>query len=109
VKTTDVFSLDTLHDGCVSYSRHYSPAMGMWEDLGSGAGASSIAAYMFRHGVVSARSMVMEQGPEQEKLSRVHVEVAEGQAGGIDVKVGGLAVTSMTRRVVLDADTVTVT
>ncbi|MDD3642387.1 MAG: PhzF family phenazine biosynthesis protein [Candidatus Krumholzibacteria bacterium] len=108
-KTTDVFSLDTLHEGCVSYSRHFSPAMGMWEDLGSGAGASSIAAYLLRHGVVSARAMVMEQGPEEDKLSRVHVEVKDGESGGIDVKVGGLAVTSMTRRAVIDLDTVTVT
>jgi predicted PhzF superfamily epimerase YddE/YHI9 len=109
VKTTDVFSLDTLHEGCACYSRHFSPAMGMWEDLGSGAGASSIAAYMLRHGVASARAMVMEQGPEDDKLSRVHIDVREGEAGGIDVKVGGLAVTSMTRQAALDAETVTVT
>lgn len=109
VKTTDVFSLDPLHEGCACYSRHFSPAMGMWEDLGSGAGASSIAAYMLRHGVVSARAMVMEQGPEEDKLSRVHVDAKEGDAGGIDVKVGGLAVTSMTRRAVIDVDTVSVT
>lgn len=109
VKTTDVFSLDTLHEGCVCYSRHFSPAMGMWEDLGSGAGASSIAAYMLRHGVVQERAMVMEQGPEADKLSRVHVDVKEGEAGAIDVKVGGLAVTSMTRHVSIDVDAVTVT
>ena len=108
VKTTDVFSLDALHDGCACYSRHFSPAMGMWEDLGSGAGASSIAAYMLRHGVVSARAMVMEQGPEQEKLSRVHIDVKEGELGSIDVQVGGLAITSMTRRVAVEVDGITV-
>lgn len=109
VKTTDVFSLDTLHEGCICYSRHFSPAMGMWEDLGSGAGASSIAAYMLRHGAVSAREMVMEQGPEEDKLSRVHIDVKEGETGGIDVKVGGLAVTSMTRQAVVESEKVTVT
>lgn len=108
VKTTDVFSLDAVHEGCVCYSRHFSPAMGMWEDLGSGAGASSIAAYLLRHGIVQPGSMVMEQGPEKDRLSRVHVDAAQGEAGGIDVKVGGLAVTSMTRHVVLDDGAVSV-
>jgi len=97
VQTTDVFTTDAMNDDCLCYSRHFSPAMGMWEDLGSGAGGSSIAAYMLRHGVISAQSGVMEQGPEADKLSRVHIDVREADGGAIAVQVGGLAVTSMTR------------
>jgi PhzF family phenazine biosynthesis protein len=97
VQTTDVFTTDAINEDCICYSRHFSPAMGMWEDLGSGAGGSSIAAYMLRHGIISAQSAVMEQGPEADKLSRVHVNVSEKGSGAIAVEVGGLAVTSMSR------------
>ena len=97
VQTTDVFTTDALGSDCICYSRHFSPAMGMWEDLGSGAGGSSIAAYMLRHGIITAQTGVMEQGPEADRLSRVHVSVDEQGAGNISVQVGGLAVTSMSR------------
>jgi trans-2,3-dihydro-3-hydroxyanthranilate isomerase len=101
VQTTDVFTTDAINDDCICYSRHFSPAMGMWEDLGSGAGGSSIAAYMLRHGVITAQAAVMEQGPEADKLSRVHVDVRETNGETIAVQVGGLAVTSMTRSAVI--------
>lgn len=97
VQTTDVFTTDSLNDDCVCYSRHFSPAMGMWEDLGSGAGGSSIAAYMLRHGIITSQAAVMEQGPEADRLSRVHIDVRETNGEAIAVQVGGLAVTSMTR------------
>ena len=97
VQTTDIFTTDALNDDCICYSRHFSPAMGMWEDLGSGAGGSSIAAYMLRHGVITSQAAVMEQGPETDKLSRVHIDVRETNGQAIAVQVGGLAVTSMTR------------
>ncbi|MCK4549512.1 MAG: PhzF family phenazine biosynthesis protein [Candidatus Krumholzibacteria bacterium] len=97
VQTTDIFTTDALNEDCICYSRHFSPAMGMWEDLGSGAGGASIAAYMLRHGVITSQAAVMEQGPEADKLSRVHVDVRETNGEAIAVQVGGLAVTSMTR------------
>ena len=97
VLTTDVFTTDALNEDCICYSRHFSPAMGMWEDLGSGAGGSSIAAYMLRNGVITAQAAVMEQGPEASKLSRVHIDVRDTNGEAIAVQVGGLAVTSMTR------------
>ena len=110
VQTTDVFTTDSINDDCICYSRHFSPAMGMWEDLGSGAGGSSIAAYMLRHGVITPRAAVMEQGPEADKLSRVHVDVRETSGHAIAVQVGGLAVTSMTRSATIqDNDEIVVT
>ena len=98
VQTTDIFTTDSLNDDCICYSRHFSPVMGMWEDLGSGAGGSSIAAYMLRHGVITSQAAVMEQGPEMDKLCRVHVDVSETNGEAIAVQIGGLAVTSMTRK-----------
>jgi len=110
VQTTDVFTSDAINDDCICYSRHFSPAMGMWEDLGSGAGGSSIAAYMLRHGVITSQSAVMEQGPEADRLSRVHIDVGEKGGGSIEVKVGGLAVTSMMRSATIqDNEEITVT
>ena len=109
VQTTDVFTTDAITDDCICYSRHFSPVMGMWEDLGSGAGGSSIAAYMLRHGVITSQAAVMEQGPEADKLCRVHVDVRETNGEAIAVQVGGLAVTSMTRTAtILDNDEVIV-
>jgi len=104
VQTTDVFTTDAINDDCICYSRHFSPAMGMWEDLGSGAGGSSIAAYMLRHGVITSQVGIMEQGPEADKLSRVHVDVRETSGDAIAVQVGGLAVTSMTRSATIRDD-----
>ncbi len=109
VNTTDLFTLEPIHDECVTYSRHFSPAMGMWEDYGSGAGASSIAAYLLKFGVVTPKSMVMEQGRETDRLSRVQIGLDENSDGSIAVQVGGLAVTSMTRRAVISEESVSVT
>ncbi len=53
---------------------------------------------MLRHGVITSQAAVMEQGPEMDKLSRVHVDVSETNGEAIAVQIGGLAVTSMTRK-----------
>jgi trans-2,3-dihydro-3-hydroxyanthranilate isomerase len=108
VLTTDVFTLEPVSEGCVTYSRHFSPAMGMWEDDASGAGAASIAAYLVGHGSVSPGLMIMEQGRDLERLSRVVVEVGENEDGNIPVQFGGLAVTSTTREIVLEDEEITV-
>jgi trans-2,3-dihydro-3-hydroxyanthranilate isomerase len=106
VLTTDVFTLEPISPNCITYSRHFSPAMGMWEDEGSGAGAASIATYLVSHGVASPGLMVMEQGKYLERLSRVIVEVGETESGAIPVQFGGLAVTSITRTLEIDAENI---
>jgi predicted PhzF superfamily epimerase YddE/YHI9 len=108
VQTTDVFTLDSSDSECMTYSRHFSPVMGMWEDLGSGAGAASIAAYLVRHEVIPMRPGIMEQGPENEKLSRVLVDISGRKGDSITLSVGGLAVTSMTRSIVFDDEMISV-
>jgi PhzF family phenazine biosynthesis protein len=109
VLTTDVFTLDAAHEGCSTYSRHFSPAMGMWEDDASGSGAASIASYLVSHGGIQPGLVIMEQGGDIDRLSRVIVEVGDAEAGTIPVQFGGLAVTSISREVSLEDETVTIT
>ena len=106
--TTDVFTLEPVNQGCITYSRHFAPVVGLWEDEASGAGAASIAAYLVGHGSVQPGLMIMEQGRDLERLSRVVVQVGEIQDGTIPVQIGGLAVTSMTREIELEAEGVTI-
>lgn len=108
VQTSDIFSLEPIHPDCAVYSRHFSPIMGMWEDMGSGTGASSICAYLLRHGVITKHSITMEQGREIDRLARVMVE-AEMADDTVSVKVGGLAVTSFIRHLVLEGDEIKIT
>jgi trans-2,3-dihydro-3-hydroxyanthranilate isomerase len=108
VLTTDVFTLEPMNEDCVTYSRHFSPAMGMWEDDASGAGAASIAAYLVGHGSVQPGLMIMEQGRNIERLSRVVVQVEEAENGALLVEFGGLAVTSMMRSIALEGEEITV-
>jgi PhzF family phenazine biosynthesis protein len=108
VLTTDVFTLEPVNPSSITYSRHFSPAMGMWEDEGSGAGAASIATYLVGHGITSPGLMTMEQGRYLDRLSRVIVDVGEGEGGAIPVQFGGLAVTSITRHLEIDAERITI-
>ncbi len=94
-----VFSLDTFDSSCVTYSRNFSPAMGLWEDPASASGSSGLGAYLRHFGITSSGSMVMQQGNEKDNLARILVEIA-GEGGRTDaVKVGGLAVNSIQRKI----------
>ncbi len=97
IDNTHVFSLDTFDQSCTTYSRHFAPARGVWEDPGTGTASAALGTYLLRHGVTFSRSMVMEQGNELGSLSRILVEVGEASGASMPVKVGGLAVTSITR------------
>jgi len=98
VQTIDIFTLDALDQDCLTYSRHFSPGMGMWEDPGSGSAAVSIATYLARHGAISPGSYVMQQGKDLDALSRVLVDIQETGDDVDSAWVGGLAVTSIKRR-----------
>ncbi|MCK4236436.1 MAG: PhzF family phenazine biosynthesis protein [Candidatus Krumholzibacteria bacterium] len=109
IQTNDIFTLDSINPDCIAYSRHFSPAIGLWEETGSGAAAASIGTYLFRHGVITSGSVVMEQGGEIENLARILVEI--DQAGGEtgSVWTGGLAVTSITRELDIENDEILIT
>ena len=103
VQTIDMFTLDALDQDCLTYSRHFSPGQGMWEDPGSGSAAVSIATYLARHGVISDGSHVMQQGKDLDALSRVLVDIRNEGENTDSAWVGGLAVTSIRRRISIDA------
>jgi trans-2,3-dihydro-3-hydroxyanthranilate isomerase len=110
--TNHVFSLDTYHEDCAAYLRHFAPAIGMWEDPASGTAAAGLATYLLRHGVVTSGNMIMEQGREVDNLARILVESPssdESTDGSTDVmRIGGVAVTSITRKIEVEVGEVVV-
>ena len=103
IDTNHIFTLESFNEESVTYSRHFAPALGMWEDPATGTAAAGLATYLVRHGVVNTGSMIMEQGKEIESLARILVEM-NSSSGNEAVQVGGLAVTSMIRDLEIDED-----
>lgn len=97
VQTNHIFTLDTFSPDCISYARHFGPAMGLWEDPASATASAGLSTYLLEHGVTTADSMIMEQGKESDGIARIHVEVSRSKGIPESVWVGGLAVTSITR------------
>jgi trans-2,3-dihydro-3-hydroxyanthranilate isomerase len=108
IHTNHIFSTDTFSEDCVSYSRHFAPAVGMWEDPGTGTAAAGLGNYLLRHGIVTSGAMTMEQGNSRSSLARILVEVEESTLNEGEARIGGLAVTSISREISLESGTVTV-
>jgi trans-2,3-dihydro-3-hydroxyanthranilate isomerase len=99
IHTNHIFTTDTFSPECVSYSRHFAPALGMWEDPATGTAAAGLGTYLLRHGIITTDSMIMEQGKETENLARILVEIDQAGGGDGSVRIGGLAVTSIARTI----------
>jgi trans-2,3-dihydro-3-hydroxyanthranilate isomerase len=99
IHTNHVFALDTYSEDCVAYMRHFAPALGMWEDPASGTAAAGLASYLLRHGVVTSGNMIIEQGKDVSSLARILVEPLDAGDPSGEMRIGGLAVTSITRRI----------
>ena len=108
IQTNHIFSTDTFSEDCVSYSRHFAPAVGMWEDPGTGTAAAGLGNYLLRHGIVTSGEMIMEQGNNSSNLARILVEVEESMLSGGSARIGGLAATSITREISLESGNVVV-
>jgi trans-2,3-dihydro-3-hydroxyanthranilate isomerase len=105
--TNHIFTLDTFDEQCISYARHFGPAMGLWEDPATAMSSGGLGEYLMRHGITKSGSMVMEQGSDPERLARIFVEITEGAKGGNTVKIGGMASTSIVRKLQIEGrDTV---
>jgi trans-2,3-dihydro-3-hydroxyanthranilate isomerase len=102
IDTNHIFSLDTYAQESASYSRHFAPKLGMWEDAATGTAAAGLGTYLLRHGVVATSTMLMEQGKEEKRLARILVEIDESDKSYSVAGIGGLAVTSITRTVQVD-------
>jgi trans-2,3-dihydro-3-hydroxyanthranilate isomerase len=98
VQTNHVFTLDTFNTDCITYARHFGPAMGLWEDPASATASAGLSTYLLEYGVANTDRMIMEQGKEPGSIARIHVEVSSSNGNPESVWVGGLAVTSITRR-----------
>ncbi len=108
IQTNDLFTLEALNPDAALYSRTFSPAIGLWEDVGSGSGVGSIAAYLARHGVLHPGSIIAEQGSDRDNLVRIFVDIAENDGSTIPLRIGGLAVTSIEQEISLEGETVTI-
>lgn len=108
IHTNHIFTTDTFSEDCVSYSRHFAPAVGMWEDPGTGTAAAGLGNYLLRHGIVTSGEMIMEQGNDSSNLARILVEVEESAVEEGSARIGGLAATSISREISLESGTVTV-
>jgi predicted PhzF superfamily epimerase YddE/YHI9 len=102
ILTNHIFTLDTYDADCVAYSRHFGPAMGLWEDPASANASGGLGNYLLTYGITSSSSMVMQQGKERESLSRIFVEIDRENDATTSVRVGGLAITSITRKLDLE-------
>jgi predicted PhzF superfamily epimerase YddE/YHI9 len=109
VHTNHIFTLDTPSPDCVSYARHFAPAVGMWEDPATGTASAGLGTYLLRHGVITSGSMMMEQGNEIDNLGRILVEVNEDPSDVAEARIGGLAVTSISREISLENDLIVIT
>ncbi|GEM_PF-1075237 len=99
VHTNHIFTLDTLSPDCISYSRHFGPALGFWEDPASAIPSAGLGTYLVKYGISTKSTMIMEQGNEIDSLSRIHVEI-DGDGDDMNgVGVGGQAVTSIARKI----------
>lgn len=108
IDTNHVFTADTFSPDCTAYARHFAPALGMLEDPGTGTAAAGLGTYLVRHGIVTPGTMTMEQGNDPASLARIIVEVGESSGGGESARIGGLAVTSITRRLIIEDDSIVI-
>ena len=108
IDTNHIFTLDTFNPDCTTYSRHFAPAVGMWEDHATGTAAAGLGTYLVRHGISISRSMVMEQGKEVENLARILVEIDQAEGENSSAWIGGLAVTSITRKINIENEEIVI-
>ena len=97
IDTNHIFTLDTFNSEAATYSRHFAPKLGMWEDAATGTAAAGLGLYLKRHGAVAMNTMLMEQGREENSLAQILVQLDESEQNLDVAQIGGLAVTSITR------------
>ena len=103
IQTNHIFTPDTFDPACVAYARHFGPAMGLWEDPATAMAAGGLCTYLVKHGIVSSGSMMMEQGNDSSSLARMHVEIDEKGGQVSAVRVGGLAATSLKKKIRIES------
>ncbi len=100
------FTRETVAPDATVHCRMFAPGLGVPEDPATGSAAGALGAYAVRYGLVAATGgtarIVVEQGLEIGRPSRINVEVDETADGTItEVRVGGQAVTVIEGEVTL--------
>ena len=102
IQITDLFSLDTPND-CIAQTRHFAPVIGLLEAEASGMSSVAIGSYLARYGVNTNESMFFRQGNNPDSLSKVFWEIDKSSGDLNSIYVGGLAVTSIERKIEIDS------
>lgn len=90
------FCFDTVDPDATVHARMFAPSYGIPEDAATGSAAGCLGAYVVRNRAVPAARLtrlIVEQGLELGRPSRLHVEVESEQERIVGVRVGGSAVT----------------
>ncbi len=92
------YTLETEAPDATVHCRMFAPGFGVPEDPATGSAAGALGCYLVWHNVVRPHDgvarIVVEQGIEMGRPSRIQVEVTVGNGGEItEVRVGGTAVT----------------
>lgn len=93
-----LFTLEAETPGADVHCRMFAPGLGVPEDPATGSAAGALGCYLVFHNLIRPHSgvatIVIEQGVEIARPSRIHVEVVVGNGGEItEARVGGEAVT----------------
>lgn len=91
-ETVYVFALETENDWAQVHGRLFAPGFGITEDPATGSAVGPLGAYLVQHGVMEAEPlarMVIEQGLEMGRPSRLEVEIECRDNAISEVRVGG--------------------
>ena len=100
------YTMDTVSEEATVHCRMFAPGLGVPEDPATGSASGALGCYLVWHGIVHPHdglaTIIVEQGLEIGRPSRIHVEIAVGNGGEItEVRVGGRAVRIMVGEVTL--------
>ena len=90
-----VFTTITVEDHATVHARMFAPAIGILEDPATGSASGAMGAYLVHNGLVEVGPMtevIIEQGYEIERPSRILVQVESEDDAIQSVKVGGQVV-----------------
>lgn len=90
-----VFTTMTVEDHATVHTRMFAPAIGIFEDPATGSASGAMGAYLVHNGLVEVGPMtelIVEQGYEIERPSRILVQVESEDDAIQSVKVGGQVV-----------------
>jgi trans-2,3-dihydro-3-hydroxyanthranilate isomerase len=87
-----IFTRETESPEATVHARMFAPLMGITEDAATGSAAGPLGAYLVRHGAVPVQPrtmVVVEQGSEMGRPSRLTVEVGVADGEVSAARVGG--------------------